>query len=396
MQRNWDIFCKIIDNFGDIGVCWRLAKQLQLEHGLQIRLWVDDLITAQKIIPSLNTKLNQQVTDGISISKWHAVADFSQAANVVIETFACELPSGYVAAMVRQKSKWINLEYLSAEPWVDDFHGKPSPQANGLTRHFYFPGFSEKTGGLIRENQITARLQNAINPNSQAGEGVRQHGRGAEHINFNAAPFSNLSPTSERETKVDGMLEISLFCYPFAPIAELFTALQANNHAVLVNVPQSSILPNIAQFFGKKSVKVGDKLTQNNLTIKILPFLSQADYDQLLRVCNLNFVRGEDSWLRAIWAGKPFIWQPYSQDENAHMKKLDAFLDYFYADFDYKKSVFEAHRYWSAGQLSNAVLNDYLDDLINICTYTQNQSSKQMAQNDLASKLVIFCDNLPV
>jgi hypothetical protein len=25
MQLHWDIFCRVIDNFGDIGVCWRLA-----------------------------------------------------------------------------------------------------------------------------------------------------------------------------------------------------------------------------------------------------------------------------------------------------------------------------------------------------------------------------------
>ena len=128
-MKRWDIFCKIVDNFGDIGVCWRLARQLQLEHGLQIRLWIDDLSVAQKIIFSLNDKKTSQVCDGIKIEKWRAASDFSQAADVVIEAFACELPSAYLVAMAQQKSKWINLEYLSAENWVDDFHAKPSPMA---------------------------------------------------------------------------------------------------------------------------------------------------------------------------------------------------------------------------------------------------------------------------
>ncbi len=39
-----DIFCAVVDNYGDIGVCWRLARQLAHEHGMTVRLWVDDLV----------------------------------------------------------------------------------------------------------------------------------------------------------------------------------------------------------------------------------------------------------------------------------------------------------------------------------------------------------------
>ncbi len=159
MLKTWDIFCKVVDNFGDIGVCWRLAKQLQREHGLQVRLWVDDLGIAQHLIPTLALASATQYHEDICIQNWYEHADFSQAADVVIEGFACGLPSSYLSAMVKHQSKWLNLEYLSAESWVDDFHGKPSPQANGLVRYFYFPGFTEKSGGLIRESNMTAQLQ---------------------------------------------------------------------------------------------------------------------------------------------------------------------------------------------------------------------------------------------
>ena len=138
--KHWDIFCKIVDNFGDIGVCWRLARQLQSEHGLQIRLWIDDLGAAQKIICSLNIAKSSQVCDEITILKWpsadkadsnrKAEADFSKAAEVVIEAFACGLPLAYLATMAKQKSKWVNLEYLSAEPWVADFHAKQIGRAH--------------------------------------------------------------------------------------------------------------------------------------------------------------------------------------------------------------------------------------------------------------------------
>ena len=362
IKQRWDIFCKIVDNFGDIGVCWRLARQLQLEHGLQIRLWIDDLGVAKKIIPSLNIAKSSQVCDEITILKWPSAdkeneADFSKAAEVVIEAFACGLPSAYLSAMAQRKSKWINLEYLSAEPWVADFHAKPSPQANGLTRYFYFPGFTEAAGGLIRERDILGR-----------------------HYD-------------DSRSDVDG-LKISLFCYPHAPIHDLLTVMAESNQQINCYVPASSILPQIANFFGQETFDIGDNFRRDNLHVQILPFLSQADYDALLRDCDINFVRGEDSWVRAIWAGKPFIWQPYFQDENTHIKKLNAFLDLFYADFEAKQVVCEAHSAWVLGQLSNAIWQSYLDNLSAINTFSRQQSKNLAKLDDLAAKLVIFCNKI--
>jgi hypothetical protein len=351
---------------------------------------------------------------------------------VVIEAFACGLPADYLAAMASQKSKWVNLEYLSAEPWVGDFHAKPSPQTNGLIRHFYFPGFTEATGGLIREAGIATQLQAHINPRPQAGlamtwlmsfvslvrclvvspEGARQRGRGAAKVDLDVAPLSNLSPASGREAftagefvasssvrpePVEGQiaLKISLFCYPHAPIQALLDTFAESTQVINCYIPTSSILPQIADFFGVETIGVGDYLSRENLHVHILPFLSQADYDQLLRDCDLNFVRGEDSWVRAIWAGKPFIWQPYVQDEDAHIKKLEAFLAFFYANLDEKDMLCKAHGYWAAGQMPNDVLNAYLAQLATIKTYTLQQSKQLAQQTDLATKLVNFC-NKPV
>ncbi len=417
MLKRWDIFCKIVDNFGDIGVCWRLARQLQVEHGLQIKLWVDDLEAAQKIIPSLNLDENSQVCEDITILKCGETADFSQAADVVIEAFACELPAAYLAAMARQQSKWVNLEHLSAENWVDDFHAKPSPQGflnlnHGLTRYFYFPGFTEATGGLICEAGKIQQLQALINPRPLAGAGARQRGRGAAQLDSEVTPLSNLSPasggealvacefvasSSVRPEPVEGQiaLKISLFCYPHAPIHALLDVFTELTHIINCYIPASSILPQIADYFGVETIDVGDYFTRENLHVHILPFLSQADYDVLLRDCDINFVRGEDSWLRAIWAGKPFIWQPYLQDENTHIKKLDAFLDLFYTNFDAKEVVCEAHQAWVAGMMTSEIWQDYLANLSAIKNHTQLQAAQLAKQADLASKLVIFCNKIP-
>jgi uncharacterized repeat protein (TIGR03837 family) len=381
MKKRWDIFCKVVDNFGDIGVCWRLARQLRVEHGLQIRLWIDDLEAAQKIIPSLDLEKNQQTNEEITILKWNAEADFSQAAEVVIEGFSCELPAPYLAAMVltqgnQELSKWVNLEYLSAENWVDDFHGKPSPQANGLTRYFYFPGFTEATGGLIRESDVFGcHSDESRNPAS-----------------LSAHTLTSLDSDFRRND--EGSLKVSLFCYPHAPIHALFDAFAESSQVINCYVPASSILLQIADYFGAETITVGDYFTRENLHVHILPFLSQADYDALLCDCDLNFVRGEDSWLRAIWAGKPFIWQPYLQTENTHITKLNAFLDLFYADFQEKKVVCEVHYAWLAGQFPIAVWKNYLNNHSAINAFALQQSKQLAKQDDLATKLVSFCNKI--
>ena len=376
VKQHWDIFCKVVDNYGDIGICWRLAQQLHIEHGLQIRLWVDDLDSAQKIIPSLNINLNQQVVDGIVILKWSGEDKkseeiFLHAANVVIEAFACGLPNAYLANMAQQQSKWVNLEYLSAEAWADDFHAKPSPKPDGLTRHFYFPGFTEITGGLIRTSDI-------FNKNQMLADDVQ-----LQNDFWQSLQLSNHQ-----------CLKVSLFCYPFAPVNQLLGAMAESTQPMHCYVSDSHIFDQIARFFGQASIRVGESYVQQNLTLHVLPFLSQADYDKLLAACDLNFVRGEDSWVRAIWAGKPFIWQPYFQDENAHIKKLNAFLDLFYANLNVKDIVCEVHRCWSVGQLPKQVWNTYLEQLSAISSYTLQQSQQLAKQQDLAAKLVIFCNKI--
>lgn len=378
-KKRYDIFCKIVDNFGDIGVCWRLAKQLANEHHLQVRLFIDDFASASKIIPELDFAKASQQINGIEICVWPTSA--INPAEVVIETFACGLPDDFIRKMVQNKSIWINLEYLSAENWVSDFHAKPSPHPTlAITKHYFFPGFEDDTGGLIREENIT-QTYNTQNLNCHPDKGQ------------NLVTSTALDSDPRRNDNDKSTLKISLFCYLNAPVEDLLTALQANNHAAFVYVPASSILQNIAKFFGKDSLEIGETLTRKNLTVQVLPFLSQADYDQLLHSCDLNFVRGEDSWVRAIWAGKPFIWQPYIQTENTHLEKLNAFLATFYANFEQKEMLCEAHQCWSAGHMPNDVLQRYLNNLPATQAYTLAQAKQLTAQTDLAAKLVIFCNN---
>ena len=372
-NKNWDIFCRIVDNFGDIGVCWRLAKQLSSEHKLSIRLYIDDLHVAKQLIPSIDTSLSQQTIQGINIVAWHADTLFPHAPPVVIESFACELPQAYLATM-QASTVWINLEYLSAESWVDDFHANSSKRG-ALTRHFFFPGFTPSTGGLLREREITQRhMQAQPQPQTTAQQDVWQ--------SLGLAPGAQLN--------------VSLFCYPHAPIPSLLAAMVQSTQPVHCYVPAGSVLPSVADFFGRPALRVGDTLTQHNLSLHVIPFLSQDGYDQLLRSCDINFVRGEDSWIRAIWAGKPFIWQPYLQTEQTHIKKLHAFLDLFYAESNSttKAAAYNLHNAWQSEQVPQTVWNDYLNQLAMLKSYHSQQTNALAQQTDLATKLVIFSEKI--
>ncbi|HEY8354171.1 MAG TPA: elongation factor P maturation arginine rhamnosyltransferase EarP [Methylophilaceae bacterium] len=365
LRRHWDIFCRVIDNFGDIGVCWRLARQLAHEHRLDIRLWVDDLESAQRILPALDLAQPAQWVDGVAIHHWLPEFTFDRVADVVIEAFACDLPQPYLQAMVDRRPIWLNLEYLSAEPWVEEYHLQPSPHPRlPLRKTFFFPGFTEHTGGLLRESGLLEARDAFMQRHQQSG---------IDHL----------------------PLQVSLFCYPDAPIRQLLTSMAEGPRPVFCRIPSTGILPAVSDFFGASQLHIGHEARRGQLTVEILPFLSQDAYDRLLWSCDLNFVRGEDSWIRAIWAARPFIWQPYRQQEDTHLAKLRAFLKHYRQDCEHGATAVleQFHHAWTNGNLETAHWQRLLQSLPTLRTHAALRSEILAQQPDLASKLVIFCEN---
>ena len=338
-EKDWAIFCRVIDNHGDVGVCWRLATQLA-QQGLKTHLYIDDASALQWMAP--------QGDDRVRVLPWpspQAVFSPAQVPGVVIEAFGCELPLGYQAAMAAKPTApvWVNLEYFSLEASAQRNHGLPSPvlsgPARGLVKWFYYPGWGEHSGGLL-----TGWTQAA----------AAQRGRSGTQ------PF-----------------QISVFCYEPPSLAGWLNQLSRFPQPVHLQVTA-----------GRASAAVQQALPSvdaSGLTVNYLNHLSQADYDALLARMDLNLVRGEDSLVRAMCAGKPLLWQIYPQHDGAHWPKLQAFLQQTQAPL----RVVQAHEAWNADHpcelpaLSEALLHEWR-------AWAQQLQRQLAQQTGLAERLVGF------
>lgn len=371
--RVWDIFCKVIDNFGDIGVCWRLAADLA-SRGYKVRLWVDDASALAWMAPSGH--------EGVHVLPWlpgepldlDAAGLAQQPCDVLIEAFGCEVAPEFIAACARihwpdgQKPVWINLEYLSAEDYVERYHGMPSPvqggPAAGWTKWFFYPGFTADTGGLLREQNLQDRQARF----DRAGW-LRTHG-----IHWG------------------GEMLVSLFCYEPSALKAMLAqfsehGLQGNPVHLLVAAGRAANA--VRAIFDDQNRLQPNKDGRKQLSISYLPLLEQTEFDHLLWACDLNFVRGEDSLVRALWAGKPFVWHIYPQHDDAHLAKLHAFLDMLQAP----PSLRAVHIAWNGKPAPAPAVGDSAPlpvDLPSWQAAARAVRTRLMAQDDLGTRLLGF------
>ena len=375
--RTLAIFCKVVDNYGDIGICWRLARQFHAEHGIAVTLWVDDLKSFQRIWPEVVLDVDVQDLGGISVRLWRDQdGAFTPAdiPDVVIEFFGVDIPPGYIAAMAQCEPRpvWINYEGLSAEEWVEGCHALPSMHPRlKLTKHFFFPGFSDKTGGLLRERGLVE-----------------------ERERFQADPAAMtafLTGLGLDASEID-TFKVSLFCYPQAPVAELFAAWEQGSGATTCLVPEGVAREQVGAFLGAEA-RPGAAATRGRLTVRVIPFMPQTDYDRLLWACDLNFVRGEDSWVRAQWAARPFIWHIYPQDENLHHVKLRAFLQKYAGTL---QGLTDFSLRWNGARDGHmdALWASLQAELPTIVRRAREWEAQMLANGDLVSNLLNFARSL--
>jgi uncharacterized repeat protein (TIGR03837 family) len=400
--KQWDIFCQVIDNFGDIGVCWRLACNLA-QRGQRVRLWVDDPSALQWMAPHAHVDAAEPYHP-VQVRTWTANAPHlgvDMPGDVVIEAFGCTIDPAWVMSRstinsiaVRAVSTasnhdlaykntsssehlltWINLEYLSAEAFVERNHGLPSlvmaGPAKGLTKCFFYPGFTAGTGGLLREADMTLPSVLPIAP--------------------------------------DSTLRASLFCYESAALPQLLQQLGKGPHSTQLQVTHGRASAAVHTALQTLKIAIPNDQISNeiplqsplNLLNQLLNFehleinftapMPQASYDALLHSCHLNVVRGEDSLVRALWAGQAFVWHIYPQNDGAHAAKLNAFLNWLQAPDDLR--LF--HHVWNG--LSHQPL-----PAIAWATWAevaQRARARLMLQTDLTSQLIAWCasqENHPI
>lgn len=376
----WDVFCRVIDNHGDLGVCWRLARELAA-RGQHVRLWVDDASALAWMAPGAL----QGDVPGVQVLPWASAQDAQAVAaltagapaKVWIEAFGCEIPPEFIASGAslasngshfdHQPPVWLNLEYLSAEPYVERMHALPSPvlrgPAAGWTKWFFYPGFTPRTGGLLREADLPARL-----------------------AAFDRAAWLRAQGIDWRGEQV-----MSLFCYEPATLPallrQLATADAPTRLLVTAGRASAAVQHTIAHEIGLQRLLH----ERRQLSISYLPHLPQTGYDELLWACDLNFVRGEDSLVRALWAGRPFVWQIYPQPEDdAHHAKLHAFLDWLQAP----PSLRRFHDAWNdvhpAGHAAPPLLLPDAADGAAWQEAVQAARARLLAQPSLAEQLIGF------
>ncbi len=338
-----DIFCRVVDNFGDIGVTWRLARQLAAEHHLAVRLIVDDLASFQKIAPEIIIDKPLQRCGDTAIIHWNA-APVLDVANIVIEAFQCDIPAPYLEKMAAHAAKpvWLNLEYLSAEAWVADHHLLPSPHPRlPLTKTFFFPGFVSGSGGLLREHSIVPAVA--------------------------AAP--------------PAALRVFVFGYDSPRTAALLGAMATSASVAAITIAEGALADVARQHHYLKCVT--------------MPFVPQPDFDAVLAAHDVLFVRGEDSLVRALYAARPFVWQIYPQSDAAHLQKLDAFLNQYCPGLS-SAAEQSLRALWlsvndGAGQWTASAWQEFLKHFAELAQHAVKYQKQLMTQPDLATNVMTFC-----
>lgn len=370
----WDVFCRVIDNFGDIGVCWRLVAQLAA-RGHRVRLWVDDASALQWMAPT--------GCPGVELRAWGSPPPGPDEAppDVMVEAFGCDIAPDFIAYSAYQSSAkgqkdrkpvWINLEYLSAESYVERHHKLSSLLSSGpgagWTRWFFYPGFTPATGGLLREPDLMARRE-AFDRSAWRAKHASAFGLG------------------------DGGPEqrwVSLFCYEPAALPELLWHCQAQPTQLLVTPgrPTAAVRAALAEHGVQNMKQIGHQRLsggREQLLISYLPPRPQPAFDEMLWACDFNAVRGEDSLVRALWAGQALVWQIYPQHDNAHHDKLWAFLDWLQAP----ASLRQFHATWNG--LDTAPLQWPGDDTLAEWTACiQAARARLVTQDNLVAQLLGF------
>lgn len=285
---NITVLCKVVDNYGDVGVVYRLIRQLnRIRPEVNINLVIDDLTSFNKLNDRIIPKKSFQKIDEYSVYDWNNF-DFcyerfkendGEKLEIILECFQCGRPDWMEKILFEDKlERTVNIlmiDYLTAEDYAEDFHCLNSLTRSSKVKKINFmPGFTNKTGGLTLDEQWeTPVVRDENGP--------------------------TLIFTYERNW--DSLVR----ALNKSDIDKVFVAQGRGFESFMESV-----------------CRVGDRKSIYNA----LSYLNQTDWDKMFKNCSLLFIRGEESMSRACLSGIPFVWHAYPQSDEYQLVKVKALL----------------------------------------------------------------------
>ena len=340
-----DIFCQVIDNYGDVGVAYRLAREFKRVYPNKKLRFVINQIEELNLI---------RKSEDIEIILYKDISKIENSADLIIESFGCEIPKEYMDKALKKSKLIINLEYFSAEKWVDDFHLQESFLGGNLKKYFFIPGLSKKSGGILLDNEFLERKKK---------------------VEANKEYYLEKFEIKEKYDLIG-----SVFSYE-KNFDSLIEELKKLNKKVILLILSEKTQKNFIKYFDNGN-------NYDKIKFVKLPFFTYDKYEELLALCDFNLVRGEDSFVRALLLGKPFLWHIYPQGENTHIKKLESFLEKYCSNNKELKQTFINYN------INKDDFSYFFKNFKEIEKYNKNYANYLIKNCNLMEKLINFIENI--
>ena len=340
-----DIFCQVIDNYGDVGVAYRLAREFKRVYPNKKLRFVINQIEELNLI---------RKSEDIEIILYKDISKIENSADLIIESFGCEIPKEYMDKALKNAKLIINLEYFSAEKWVDDFHLQESFLGGNLKKYFFIPGLSEKSGGILLDNEFLERKKK---------------------VEANKEYYLEKFEIKEKYDLIG-----SVFSYE-KNFDSLIEELKKLDKKIILLILSEKTQKNFIKYFDNSN-------NYDKIKFVKLPFFTYDKYEELLALCDFNLVRGEDSFVRALLLGKPFLWHIYPQDENTHIKKLESFLEKYCSNNKELKQTFINYN------INKDNFSYFFKNFKEIEKYNKNYANYLIKNCNLMEKLINFIENI--
>ena len=343
--KSIDIFCEVVDNYGDVGVAYRLARGFK-------RIYPDKKL---RFIINQMEEINLiKKSDDIEIVSYKDISKIESSADLILETFGCEIPKEYMDKALENSKLIINLEYFSAETWVDDFHLQESFLGEKLKKYFFIPGLSEKSGGVLLDNEFLERKK-------KVEENKEYY---LEKFGINEK-YDLIGSVFSYEKNFDSLIE----------------ELKKLDKKILLLILSEKTQKNFIKYFDNNN-------NYDKIKIVKLPFFTYDKYEELLALCDFNLVRGEDSFARALLLEKPFLWHIYPQEENTHIKKLEGFLEKYCPNNKELKETFINYN------INKDDFSYFFKNFKEIEEYNKSYANYLRENCNLMEKLIKFIENI--